>query len=104
MKELFQLTKEQAIALYESRLWESWSDEELARFQFYQNKLCVPFGRFHKGMEKLLGRPIWTHEFAFKDKLQEELEGKRAAPTMEEIINLIPEEKRIVIGIDRSGG
>jgi hypothetical protein len=26
--------------------------------------VCMPFGEFHGRAEKLLGHPIWTHEFA----------------------------------------
>ena len=100
MKDLFQITEEQAIRIYHSKVWEKWSDEELARFQFYQRRLCVPFDRYHASFEKLIGRPVWTHEFAFPDKLKEELEGKRSPPTMEEIIGLIPQEKLMVIPTD----
>ena len=43
------------------------------------------------------GRPVYTHELANPKALQEEYEGKRPAPTFEEIANMIPEEKRMTI-------
>jgi len=94
-----QLTKEQAIKMYESEIWKDMTLEQIAEFQLFQDRLCVPFDKFQEAMEKLLNRPVWTHEFAFKDQLIKEFLGEKSAPTMEEIINQIPEEKRIIIGI-----
>jgi len=94
-----QLTREQAIALGESRVWESWTPEQIVKFQLFQDLLAIPFGKFHESMGKVLGRPVYTHEFAFRDELIKEYLGEKQTPTLEEIINLIPEEKRIVIGI-----
>jgi hypothetical protein len=96
-----QLTKEQAVALAQSKVWQDWTDEEIVRFQLFQDRLCMNFSRFHEAVEKVLDRPVFTHEFAtrFIDDLKKEYLGVKKAPTLEEIINLIPEEKRIVIGI-----
>lgn len=63
-------------------------------------KLCLDFSRFHEAVEKVLQRPVFTHEFAEPDELKKEYLGVKEAPTLEEIINLIPEEKRIVIGLN----
>jgi len=95
-----QLTKEQAIKIGESEIWKDMTLEQIAEFQFYQDRLCVPFDKFHEAMEHVLGRSVWTHEFAFKDSLEKEWRGEKSKPTMEEIMNLIPEEKRIIIGIN----
>lgn len=92
------LTKKEAIAFYESNVWKEWTDDQIARFQLFQPLLCVPFSRFHEAVEKVLGRPVYTTEFATLN-LQKEYLGEKPAPTLEEIINLIPEDKRIVIGI-----
>jgi hypothetical protein len=96
-----QLTKEQAIAFYNSGEWKEWSKEQIARFQLYQECLFVPFDVFHEAIENELGRPVFTHEFAFIDQLRKEYEGKKPAPTLEEIVNLIPVEKRIIIETDK---
>jgi hypothetical protein len=92
-----QLTKEQAIALYNSKEWENWDDEKIVRFQLFQARLAIPFGRFHEAIEKVLNRPVFTHEFGLNHKgLIEEYLGARNAPTFEEIIGMIPEKKRVV--------
>jgi hypothetical protein len=52
---------------------------------------------FHEAIEKTLGRPVFTHEFAFRDELRKELYGEKEPPTLEEICALIPEEKLILI-------
>jgi len=92
-----QLTKEQAIAFAENKLYEGMTARQIAEFQLSQDLLCMPFEVFHKAMEEALGRPVFTHEFAFADSLRKELFGTKPSPTFEEIINLIPEEKRVII-------
>lgn len=94
-----QLTEEQAIAIYESKEWEDWNDEQIVRLQLFQNRLCVPIEVFKKSLFKVFGRPVYTHELTSSNhnNLIEEYLGTRPAPTIEEIINLIPEEKRITI-------
>lgn len=94
-----QLTKKQAIKIYESKVWENWSYEEKVKFQLFQNRVCMPFEKFHEAMQKVLGRPIWTHEFASSNYLNlcKEYLGTKFAPTLNEIINLIPPEKLILI-------
>jgi len=94
-----QLTEEQAIKMAESEIWKEWNYEQIVRFQLFQRRLCMPFDKFHEAVEKVLDRPVWTHEFAYSDRIMEEYLGTKEKPSMEEIINLIPEEKRMVIGI-----
>ena len=92
------MTEEQAKKLYESRFWKTMTSRERATFQLYQDRLCMPFSIFHQAIEETLDRHVYTHEFCFNRKgLKKELNGESPAPTMEEIINLIPEEKRLII-------
>lgn len=99
------LTKDQAIAIAESRVWEGWTFEERVRFQLFEDLLCMPFSVFHEAIEKELGRPVWTHEFAFVEGLRDEWAGKRGKPTMDEIIALIPPEKLIIVKtVETDGG
>jgi hypothetical protein len=92
------MNKEQAIKLYESKFWEKMSYRDKATFQLFEEKLCMPFDVFHEAMERTLNRPIWTHEFGLNyEGLKKELLGESLPPTLEEIINLIPEEKRIIV-------
>jgi len=89
-----QLTKEQAIAMHDSKEWENWTDAEIAAFQMEQNKLCVPFSRFHQAVEAVLGRPVWTHEFADRDGLRDEMNGKIPKATFADVLNKIPAHLR----------
>jgi len=94
-----QLTKEQAIEMSKSNVWKDWTSEQVVRFQMFQERLCMDFSHFHKCVSDVLGRPVFTHEFAFRDDMVREYLGEKEAPTFDDIINLIPPEKRIVIGI-----
>jgi len=38
-------------------------DEEIVKFQLFQDCLAIPFDRFHAAIEKVLKRPVYTHEF-----------------------------------------
>jgi len=95
-----QLTKEQAIQFAETKAYESMSQREIAEFQLEQDKLCMPFDVFHKAITETLARPVYTHEFGMnKAGLKQELFLNAKPPSLEDIINLIPEEKRIVLSI-----
>jgi hypothetical protein len=90
--------KEQAIQLYETEWWKYKSYREIAFYQLFTAELMCPFDVFHEAVEKSLGRPVFTHEFGLNyDGLCEEFLGQRSAPSLQDIINLIPEDKRIVI-------
>ncbi len=95
-----QITKEQAIELHDSGMWKTWTDEEIVKFQLYQDCLAVPFDKFHGAIEKILERPVFTHEFAFSDNLIAEFEGRKGKPSFQEIIDLIPAEKRFIFKVD----
>ena len=92
------MTKEQAKKLFKTRFWEEMDFRQRATFQLFENRLCMPFDVFHEAVEKALGRSVWTHEFGLnRDGLQRELLGKQSPPTFEDIINLIPADKRIIL-------
>lgn len=58
----------------------------------------MPFDIFHEAIEKSLGRPVYTSEFELNyDSLCKEFLGEKNAPTIQEIIEMIPEEKRLVL-------
>ena len=63
-------------------------------------KLCMPFSRFHEAIEKVLDRPVYTHEFGLNyDGIVKEFLGEKEKPTLKEIINLIPKEKLIILNL-----
>ena len=91
------MTEQQAVALFASKFWEPMSFHERAKFQLHEDRLCMPFSVFHEAVEKALGRPVWTHEFGLnREGLKLELVGA-AAPTMQQIIDLIPADKRLIV-------
>ncbi len=67
-----QLTSEQAIDFVNKGEWKDWTEKEIVELQLFQECLCVPFSVFHKSIEKVFGRPIFTHEFSFPELLIEE--------------------------------
>lgn len=71
------MTKDEAIAKAETAWWRSASDREIVEFQLYEPLLCMPFSDFHGATERVLGRPVFSHEFARPEWLQAEFEGRR---------------------------
>jgi hypothetical protein len=94
-----QITREQAIEIHESGQWREWSHEQRAYFQLRNERLAMPFDVFHEAVQKTLGRPVLTHEFAQPDLLISELEGIVPAPTWEQIIEPI-KDKMILVAIE----
>jgi len=90
-------TREDAVRFAESEWWESVPLVDAARFQLHEDKLVMPFDKFHEGVEALLGRPVFTHEFAFIDSLRGEAASMREAPSLNEILALIPKDKLCVV-------
>lgn len=100
MKNESSMTKEQAVKLAATGWWKTKTPEEIVRFQLFEPKLCMDFGAFHEALEKVLDRPVFTHELGMNyDGICKEYLGAKAAPTMQEILDLIPADKRIVVGI-----
>jgi len=67
--------------------WESKDLIEIAKYQIFEPTLLVEFSKFHEGIEKLIGRPVYTHELGLNvEGLRQEvkeaiarLEGKLEA-------------------------
>lgn len=98
------MTREEAIAFHDSRAWESMTLREIAEFQINEERLCIPFSVFHEAIEKTLGRPVFTHEFGLNlDGLRAELFDGKPAPTLEQIVDMVPEEKRVVLVVPTDG-
>lgn len=92
------MEKEEAVKLYNSKFWETMSYRERATFQLFENLLCMPFEIFHEAIEKSLKRPVYTHELGLNvEGLRKELMGEQPVPTLQDILELIPKNKRIVV-------
>ncbi len=77
--------------------WESATAHEITGLILYDRRQLCPFDVFHEAIEKSLGRPVWTHEFGMNWKgLIAEYEGGDS-PSFDEIVDLIPASKRIVV-------
>lgn len=93
-----ELTEEQSVALASTNWWETKSDRDIVGFQLFQRRLCMPFSRFHEAIEKALGRPVFTHEFGLNlEGIKAEFLGVKQAPSFQEILELVPEAKRMVV-------
>ena len=92
------MKKDEAIKLYKTEFWKDMSFRDRAVFQMTEKSLCMPFGVFHEAVEKTIGRPVFTHEFGLNwDGLMKEILGEAPHPAITDIMDLIPEDKRIVI-------
>lgn len=95
-----QFTEKEAIAFAKNEGWKEMTHKQRAAFQLYHGNLCMPFNVFHESIEKALGRPVYTHEFGLNwDGLKAELLGEVDAPTLKQVIDMIPEEKRIIVAL-----
>lgn len=91
------LTREQAIRLFDSEWWKDRTPEEIVKFQLFEDRLCMPFSEFHEAVRVVLGRPVFTHEFGSSGGLRKEYLGEKPAPTFEEIMSIIPADKRVLV-------
>ncbi len=98
--EMVSIGRENAIKMAATGWWKGMDAKKVFEFQMRTKELCMDFGEFHRIVEAALGRPVWTHEFGLNwDGLLDEFYGKSEPPSMQEIMELIPEEKRIVINL-----
>jgi hypothetical protein len=68
------MTEQEAKDIYFSRVWEQWTDYQICEMFFgpAEFRLFCEFNRLHAAVESVLKRPVFTHEFMFKDKLTAE--------------------------------
>ena len=92
------MTEEQAIGFATEELWKPLSYRQRAELQFTEDRLCMPFAVFHEALEKALDRPVWTHELGLnREGIRAELFQGKPPPTLDEIMGLIPPEKRLIV-------
>jgi hypothetical protein len=91
------LTEDQAVRMAHSRWWVGMDPRDVAMFQLHEPRLCMNLSDFHHAAERALGRPVYIHELGLnRGELIRELIGERPAPTLSEIVRLIPASKRVV--------
>lgn len=91
--------KDAAIAMVETEWWKGVNARTAFEFQMNTAELAMPFDEFQRVAEEALGRSVWTHEFAFPQRLMDEFNGDKKPATFEEILALIPAEKRILVTV-----
>jgi hypothetical protein len=91
------LTKEEAIAIAKSGNYKKLGMARFALLQLHQSKLCGDFSYFKESVEFLLGRPVFTHEFINPKFLAEEAFGRKDSPSFQEIVDLMPKDKLIIV-------
>jgi hypothetical protein len=91
------MTREEAIALAKSGFWKDLSALEIALFQLTAEKLCMPFEVFHRAVERVLGRGVYTHEFAHPYALIAELLGEAKRPSFDEILAKLPASAKTIL-------
>jgi hypothetical protein len=89
----YQMTPEEAREFGESGRWRDLSLKERAILQLGQDCLCMDFSAFHEAVTELLGRPVYTHEFAKPDLLWAEYQTGEPID-FEAILEKLPEHLR----------
>lgn len=90
------ITREQAVALYDSAFWEGLAYVERARFQLSEPRLCMPFDVFVEAVERALGRTVTVREFLSARRLLAELSGEEPLD-VGALMDMLPEEKRVLL-------
>lgn len=73
-------TSDEAVFSFEAGEWQGMSERERFERQLHCAFLFMPFHAFHAAAEATLNRPVFTHEFAFADRLRAELNGAKPDP------------------------
>lgn len=93
--------RSRAQALFATEWWLGRPAREIAKFQLLTMELCLPFEIFHRALEDALGRPVWIHELGFGvESLAQELFDERDAPSLDEILDLVPVAKKGALVVD----
>lgn len=91
---------ERAMKLVATKWWETATPREIAHLQLWRRECICPLSLFVDSLSPALGRPVMHHELGCDwDGLCLELIGERDAPTMQQIVGLIPEDKRMVLEV-----
>ena len=70
---------------------------QIVDLQLPQKRLCVPFNVFQGAISAVLGRAVYTHEFANAERIKQEVFNGAEPPTFEEILAMIPGGKEIIV-------
>ena len=69
----FHISRNQALDIHYSNIIDDLPIEQAAVLQLLNDRLFMDFNEFHKGIEKVLHSPVFTHEFADQNRMIERL-------------------------------
>lgn len=99
------MTREEAIEIAESGIWQEWSADRIVGLFLFdgEGRLFCPIDVLYASLRESFGRPVYTHELAESNigNIREEFLRDREPPTLEEILDLIPEEKLIILDLTK---
>lgn len=72
-------------------------DERQAECLSYFGAIQVAFPLIHERVEKLLRRPVWTHEFMYRDELAREARWDGPTSDMEDVLRRLPEKTPVIV-------
>lgn len=101
---MLEVTPEQAINFYNSGEWNWLTDRERAELQMRVARLCMPFDIFHASISRVLKRSVYTHEFGLNwEGLKAELFDGARAPSIMDILDMLPKDKPVLVVIPDAG-
>lgn len=71
------LTRIEARQLMKLKWYKGKTPQEIVSFQLFQTRICLPFRKYQKAMETVLGRPVQIQEFKDIPLLREEYRRNR---------------------------
>lgn len=84
------MSRENAVALSKSNFWQGLTNFQIASFQLFQSRLCMPFDVFHGAVDKFAPGCSTISFGLLVPELQKAVRGKKGAPTLEEILSFMP--------------
>lgn len=69
------LSSDEAARFYNSDIWSTWTEAQIAGLWLYQTYATIPFDNAHEAIEECLGRTVELPEFADRPALRAEFEG-----------------------------
>lgn len=90
------MTREEAIALYKSKFWETMSPEDIVMFQMFEPEMCMPSAVYRKAVKEALKRDVQLHELGKlnRKKLEKEFLKEKKILSPEERLDLMPKVHR----------
>ena len=93
-----EFTREDAIAFYEREGWKEMTNRELIDFQFSHGLSCMPMDVLLEAAADVFGRSVYNIEFGLNwEGLKQELYEDKEPPTIVDIIEMLPHDKKIII-------